>query len=95
MNYMEVAKQYGEIEYEGKAYALTEQAVLSNRVFPGWWGDAKAGESYTAEYQAHAMDCDGRKYLVRWQFETVKGEEPEDESYYPFDDDQVTQLINL
>lgn len=80
---------YGEVEYQGKEYTLAEQATLSNRMFPGWFGDAEEGEPYTAEYQAAAVDNGGESYMVLWHFETVRGEEPWDESDYPFDNDHV------
>lgn len=90
----EKMKNYGTVNsYKGKTYRLTEYATLSNRVFPGWFGDAEDGKTYTAEYQAMAVDKSGNECIVYWQFDTVKGEEPEDESNYPWDDSHVTNVV--
>ena len=77
---------FGTIEYHGKAYRLKEHATLSNRVFRGWFGDAKEGESYAAEYRASAIDESGSNWQIVWHFETIRGEEPEDESDYNWGD---------
>lgn len=69
------------IEFGGNKYAVTRQAELSNRVFPGWFGDAAAGEEYTAEWSAPAIGQDGREFRVVWQFDEVKGDESEPDSY--------------
>ena len=75
----------GGIEFEGKSYALVNQAELSNRVFHGWWGDASDGEQYTTEWSAPVMGEDGFDYIVVWQFDETKGAEPEDTSCYDWD----------
>lgn len=85
-------KDFGTITYNEVEYRLEEDATLSNRVFPGWWGDAEEGESYTAEYQARATGPDGNDYMVYWQFEEVKGKEPEDESNYPWENIHSVKL---
>jgi len=74
------------VEYDGKQYAMTRQAELSNRVFPGWFGDADEGGNYTAEYSAPAVGTDGRDYKIIWQFDEVRGEEPDDGSNYDWYD---------
>ena len=86
-------QDFGTATFEGKTYTLDCVAYLTNNVFLGWFGDAAEGESYTAEYEATAHDTDGTNYGIRWQFETVKGQEPEDESDYPFDDQHITAAI--
>lgn len=88
-----MATDFGSCTYEGKDYILTDQAFLSNRLFPGWWGDAQEGEHYTAEYHATATDAEGYNYLVYWQFDAVKGAEPEDESNYPWDDAHISRVV--
>ena len=81
------------ISYKGKEYALACDAFLSNRVFHGWWGDVEEGETYTAEYEAYAStDGDDARYVVRWHFDAVKGEEPEDESNWPWDDLNIVSV---
>ena len=83
--YAKMAAKYGEISFQGKSYALIEQAELTNRLFYGWWGDAKAGEEFLMELSAPAMDVDENEYVVTWQFEVIKGEEPDDASGYDWD----------
>ena len=68
---------FGDVTIDGKIYSLTEQAELTNRVFPGWWGDAESGETYTSEWSARAIGPDGEPYEMIWQFEQVKGSEQE------------------
>lgn len=84
------------ISYQGKEYILECEAFLSNRVFPGWWGDVGEGEAYIAEYDAYATSTggDGARYVVSWQFDAVKGDEPEDESDYPWEDDENIVSVN-
>jgi hypothetical protein len=89
---MTTATDFGTATYNGKIYTLVNEATLSNRVFTGWWGDAEEGEPYTAEYNADAVDADGNQYMIYWQFDEIKGNEPEDESNYPFDDAHVTRV---
>jgi hypothetical protein len=84
---------YGTVTHEGTTYTLTQQAYPSGRVFTGWWGDASEGEEYTAEYEAHAVDAKGDEYIVRWHFDAVRNEEPEDEGNWPWFDDNIVAVI--
>ena len=83
---------YGEIEYKDATYQLTEQATLTNRVFTGWFGDAEEGEEYQAEYKADALSENGYQYTVYWKFPVVKGDEEEDESNYPWEDENIDRV---
>ena len=80
------------ITYNGQKYELLEQASLSNRSFPGDFQSAEEGEQYTAEYWAAAKDSDGNDVTVYWQFDEVKGQEPEDESQYDFSTDNIVKV---
>lgn len=91
-NYEESEKEFGEVEFDGKKYALIQQAYQSNRVFHGWFGDAGDGETYTDEWEASAIDKDGNEYKVSWQWDMVKGEEPEDGSNYPWFDENIVAV---
>jgi len=79
------------IAFRGEKYAVLCQAELSNRVFAGWWGDAKIGGDYTAEWVAPAIGANGRDYKVIWQFYEVKGEENDPDSY---DWDDITYAVD-
>lgn len=83
--YSESAERHGEVVHRGAHYALLDQANLTNRMFPGWWGAAQAGDEYTSEWSAPAIGEDGEEYVVRWQFDAVRGQEPEDDSCWPWD----------
>tara|TARA_R110000868_G_scaffold260457_2_gene518614 strand:- start:552 stop:836 length:285 start_codon:yes stop_codon:yes gene_type:complete len=83
--YTTAAKEFGEVELDGKKLALIEQAELTNRVFPNWFGDAEEGDTYIAEYGAPAIDNEGNTYLVIWQFDETKGQEQDDASNYNWD----------
>lgn len=89
--YADAADQYGEITYQGERYALTFTAQPTNRVFSGWFGDAREGEEYTSEWSAPAMGQDGEEYVVRWRFDAIKGQEPEDNGDWPWD--EVSEVI--
>lgn len=91
-NYAVLDREYGTVTYDGQVYVLQGQAYLSDRVFPGGWHDAEEGEEYTTEYYADAVDPDGNDYIVVWQFDTVKGEEPEDEENYDWSDDNIVEV---
>ena len=76
--YVKFAAQFGEVSSEGARFALSDCASLTNRVFPGWYGDAKEGEEYISEWAAPGIDPEGHEVVVHWQFYLVKGAEPED-----------------
>lgn len=84
MNMQAMAQKFGTIEHEGKTYTLAQEADYSNRVFPGWYGDAQEGEEYVTEFSAKALDDDGNEYWVYWMFDTIKGEEPADNGNWPW-----------
>lgn len=77
---------FGTINQDGNEYTLTQEADYSNRVFPGWYGDAQEGESYTAEFSAAAVDANGDTHRVYWQFDEVKGQERADAGSYDWSD---------
>lgn len=85
---------YGTVTHNGRTITLTEQATLTNRVFTGWWGEAQEGKSYTVEYSARGKDTEGNEYRVYWQFDAVKGDEPEDESNYPWKDSDISRVVD-
>ena len=84
--------KFGTVKKDGKEIRLTGDATPSNRVFFGWWGDASEGESYTDEWVADGIDENGNDVQVYWQFDQIKGEEPEDASNLPFDDEHVSEI---
>lgn len=65
--------------YNINDYSITEQAVPTNRVFPGWWGDAKDGEEYISEWSAPATYKDGREVIIKWLFNEIRGQEEDPE----------------
>lgn len=75
----------GKVEFEGREYALLCEPSLTNNVFPGWFGDAKNGEAYVMQWGAGAVDADGIKHSMIWEFDAVRGEEPDDDSNWPWD----------
>ena len=75
------AAEFGAVDYQGKTYALTNQATQTDRVFPGSWGDAGEGEGYTQEWSAAGIDAEENEVVVRWQFEVTKGQEPADDEH--------------
>lgn len=75
---------YEELEMDG-------DVEFTNRVFPGWWGDAEEGEGYIAEYADTGYSPDGEKYIVEYQFDLVKGEEPEPDDL-TFDVEHVSRI---
>ena len=56
MNYNEMKKEYGKVEFEGKEYALAQNAHLS----------PCSGEEDT--YIASAVDVEGNQYKITWEF---------------------------
>lgn len=79
-------KGFGVFTFEGKEYALLRDAMLTNRVFPGWYGDANDGEEYVTEFDAPAIDSEGNSCRVVWRFNVVKGDEPIDDGDHDWDD---------
>jgi len=91
MDLQALAKRFGTVVFEHVEYILTREADFSNRMFPGWYGDAEEGEEYTVEFSCDAI-ADGNEYQVYWQFSAVKGEEPEADEY-PFDEDHISRVL--
>ena len=75
------SEKFGTVEFGGKEYALMAQAEFTNRLFAGGFQDAETGEEYTTEYSAPALGDDGYEYVVTWQFDVIKGDEPADEDH--------------
>lgn len=75
MNMQEISRKFGTVVFDGNEYTLTAQADYTNRVFPGWFGDAEEGDSYITEFSCPAVDAAGNIYEVTWQFNVTKGEE--------------------
>lgn len=69
------------VELAGKKYAVISQPELSNRIFPGWWGDADQGEEYMSEWVAPAISQDGHNVAIVWRFDEVKGLERGENDY--------------
>jgi|WetSurMetagenome_2_1015567.scaffolds.fasta_scaffold876547_2 hypothetical protein len=89
---VKLEKQFGYVEFGGKKYILTDQASQSNRLFDGSWSNAEEGEIYTDEWKANALDEDENTFEVFWQWSMVKGQEPEDASNLPFDDENIVEV---
>lgn len=85
----------GHANFEGHHYIFDTQAVLTNGVFAGWFGDAEDGEEYTTQYAATGYRDDGAEYRIFFEFSVVKGEEPEDESEYTWNDEHVSGVSPL
>jgi hypothetical protein len=80
---------------DGRELHVVQQAELTNRVFPGWFGDAKEGEEYTAEYFLVAEDADGERYVIVYQFDEAKGEE-DDPDTLPWDEiSRITEVVEM
>lgn len=82
---------------DGKLEAIElnsdDECAPTNRVFPGWWGDAlQDGDDYWSEWACRATDSDGNEYQIVWQFPAVKGQEPEDDEW-PWDDESYIDRI--
>ena len=66
----------------------------TNRVFSGWFGDARMGEKYWSEWQCYAVNTDGERYKIVWLFPAVKGAEPEDDGWQ-WDDESFIDRIEI
>ena len=83
------------IKHDGKTYTSDDECSLSNRVFAGWWGDAAEGEEYISEWVDTAHDEHGNRYQVRYHFDAIKGQEPEDDSDWPWRDSHIDSVRPL
>ena len=72
-----LARRFETYDFEGKKYTAKEEMQQTNRVFPGWYGDAEEGDSYTDEWSADGYDEDGNEVCIIMRFEQVRGEELE------------------
>ena len=63
-------KEFGSVEYEGKKYILTDQALETNRDlgFTGWNNRYQNDGKFEFEMSAPAIDEEGNAYRVYWTF---------------------------
>lgn len=94
-NYEAAAKEFGTVTFEGREYALTNQADHTSRLLPGGYtnfNDASDGEAYDFEMSAGAIDQEGNEYTVYWLFEGRKGEDDYELDSYDYNDvDRVVE----
>lgn len=80
MNYNK--SNYGEVEFEGQEYQLTGSADFTSRLMTFQpFHEAGEGDEYYFEMSAPAIDKDGNKCTVYWEFKAIKGEEKELDEY--------------
>ncbi len=84
-----------EYNYNGMKLFVDDNASPSCRVFTGWWGDAEDGEAYTDEWSVDATSEDGSNWKIYWQFEQIRGQEPEEADALPFDDEHIDRIETL
>jgi hypothetical protein len=77
------------VTFKGKTYSLDTQAEPTSRLFDGGFQSAKEGETYTDEWGAYATGPDGEQVMIVWQWQMVKGQEPEDGGDYPWLDSNI------
>ena len=71
---------YGTVEFEGKQFALTEQAHLTNRLMRhSDYSTVPEGADFQFEMSASGKSADGTDVIVYWIFWDVKGQEPEEQ----------------
>lgn len=92
--FIKAASENGEIVFQGKRYALLETASLTNRLFDGGWQPhLQDGDEYISEWSAPAIGEDGEEYVVVWRFDAVKGQEPEDDSNWPWGNVHSVEVV--
>lgn len=80
INLTELDYRFGSYELDGKTYYASRQMERTNRVFPGWFGDASEGNEYADEWSAPGYDEQGNKVEIYMVFTQIKGEEMEDDN---------------
>jgi len=55
--------------------------VLTDREFPGWWGNADDGDTYISQWVCDAVGHDRCNYQIIFEFPAVKGDEPDDDGW--------------
>lgn len=68
-NYQEYAKEFGTVNFEGKEYALTQDAYINGQT----WEEV--------HFLAEAIDQNGNVYTVRWEVKDDFTEEDEDHGF--------------
>jgi len=87
--YQAAAKEFGTVTFDGREYALTDQADFTSRLLPGGYinyNDASDGDEYDFEMSASAIDKDGNEYMVYWMFTNIKGEDAAELDSFDYDD---------
>jgi hypothetical protein len=81
---------YGTTQHEGKTIILDDQAEITSRLMPYLpYHEAEDGDIYHFEMSAPGHDEAGNGCTVYWEFEAVKGEYRELDTY---DYDQATRI---
>lgn len=66
-----------------------DQATLTNRVFPGWWGDAQDGEEYIEEWEEHYIADNGQEFSAIYHFTNLRGEDGTAPDDLTWDEDHI------
>ena len=76
-----------QINFNGKNYTLTTEAVTTDRLlpYPKNYHEVKMNEEFDFEMIAKAVDGNGVRYEVTWIFSAIKGEEADNYDNYDFD----------
>ena len=81
-NYEELAHKYGRITFEGKEYAVTDEAYEDDVIGFYNYGnrtnrldEIEEGEEYSLVMVGDAIDKKGNEYRVTWHFKQIRGEE--------------------
>lgn len=91
-NFME--RNFGEVEFEGREYTLTDQADHTNRLLPvGGYNDPYDDGSYDFEMSAPAVDEDGNEYTVYWIFRTQYDDDGDPFPLDGYDYDAVDRVV--
>lgn len=84
----ELGDEFGAAQLEEIGVEPIGQAELTNRVFAGWWGDAKEGDEYIAEWEERYTAENGQAFAVVYHFTQVKGADDEPDCL-PWDEDHI------
>jgi hypothetical protein len=82
-----------QIIYNRKLYTITGIPRVQADEFPACWNNANDNESCIVRFVANATDYKGYKHAIYYEFDVIKGQEPEYDEFPWNSADAVKRIV--
>lgn len=80
------------VTFKNQTYTIDGEGYPTCAVFAHSIHSAADGETYTDQWQDRGTDSHGNRVIITWEWEMVRGEEPEDGGDYPWYDSNIVRV---